>query len=187
MTVVKGPDHVDGLTKPTLFKTNEFTSVFQMIVDTYGIPTYKEVNPALFTCISFPFFFGVMFGDVMHGFLLFVFAASLCFGKDDPQALTALFKPIRYLLLLMGLFSFYIGLLYNDFSSSGLKIFGNGCWSVAEDAEAVAGSPGWYYATRANPDCVYPFGMDITWFRAKQEIGIMNSLKMKTSVIYGVV
>lgn len=87
----------------------------------------------------------------------------------------------------MGLFSFYIGLLYNDFSSAGTKIFGDGCWSVAENAEEVDGAPGYYYATRADTDCVYPFGIDITWFRSKQEIGIMNSLKMKTSVIYGVV
>jgi len=175
-----------GLTKPTLFKTNEFTAIFQQIVDTYGIPSYKEVNPAIFTCVSFPFFFGVMFGDIMHGFLLFTFAAILCFSKDDPKAMTAFFRPIRYLLLLMGFFSLYIGLIYNDFSSLGTQIFGKGCWSVAEDAVAVRGSPGYFYATQADPDCVYPFGIDITWFRATQEIGIMNSLKMKTSVIYGV-
>lgn len=100
--------------------------------------------------------------------------------------MTAFFRPIRYLLLLMGFFSLYIGLIYNDFSSLGTQIFGKGCWSVAEDAVAVRGSPGYFYATQADPDCVYPFGIDITWFRATQEIGIMNSLKMKTSVIYGV-
>ena len=145
MNVQKGPDDIKGLTKPTLFNTNEFTGVFQKIVDTYGIPSYKEVNPAVFTCISFPFFFGVMFGDIMHGFLLFMFALFLCFGKDGPDA--SVFRPLRYIFLLMGLFSFYNGLLYNDFTSNGTKIFGDGCWSVAEDAIPVAGSPGYYYAT----------------------------------------
>ena len=33
---------------------------------------YKEINPAVFACVSFPFLFGVMFGDMGHGFLLFV-------------------------------------------------------------------------------------------------------------------
>ena len=49
---------------PTLIHTNEFTSSFQMVVDTYGIPRYREVNPGYFTIITFPFLFAVMFGDI---------------------------------------------------------------------------------------------------------------------------
>ncbi len=47
---------------PTYFKTNKFTASYQGIVDTYGVPRYKEVNPGLFTIISFPFLFGIMYG-----------------------------------------------------------------------------------------------------------------------------
>ena len=57
---------------PTHFQGNEFTGSFQEIVNTYGIPTYKEVNPAVFACVSFPFLFGVMFGDVGQGLVLAV-------------------------------------------------------------------------------------------------------------------
>ena len=38
------------------------TSVFQGIVNTYGVPRYGEVNPALFYIATFPFLFGVMYG-----------------------------------------------------------------------------------------------------------------------------
>ena len=55
---------------PTFFKLNEFTWSFQEITNTYGVPDYKEVNPSLFSIITFPFLFGVMFGDIGHGFLL---------------------------------------------------------------------------------------------------------------------
>ena len=45
----------------------------QIIVDTYGVPRYGEVNPGLFTIATFPFLFGMMFGDILHGSLLLAF------------------------------------------------------------------------------------------------------------------
>lgn len=57
---------------PTYFETNDFTEPFQIIVDTYGIPKYKEINPALTTIVTFAFEFGVMFGDIAHGACIFL-------------------------------------------------------------------------------------------------------------------
>ena len=45
-----------------------------MIVDTYGVPKYKEANPALFCTVIFQFLFAVMFGDVMHCNMLLAIA-----------------------------------------------------------------------------------------------------------------
>lgn len=61
-----------GRDPPTLIKTTEFTWPMQEIVNTYGIPRYGEINPGFFTVCSFPFLFGVMFGDVAHGFAIFL-------------------------------------------------------------------------------------------------------------------
>lgn len=112
---------------PTYIKTNEFTWVFQEIVDTYGVPRYGEANPALFTIISFPFLFGVMFGDIGHGFLLFLLGSYLVLYdreiRKDPSM--ELFSKTRFLLFFMGLFAFYNGWMYNDFLSIPLNIFGS--------------------------------------------------------------
>ena len=51
-------------TAPTYFKLNAFTEAFQEFVDTYGVPRYKEANPALFAAATFPFLYGVMYGDI---------------------------------------------------------------------------------------------------------------------------
>ena len=78
------------LTRPTKFYDIEFMAIFQTIVDTYGIPAYQEANPAVFTVISFPFLFGVMFGDIYHGAILLVFSIWLMLAsKKDPDSLAA--------------------------------------------------------------------------------------------------
>jgi V-type H+-transporting ATPase subunit a len=93
-------------------------------VDTYSIPSYKEINPAIFTTVTFPFLFGVMFGDIFHGALLLAFATYLLWYRHpSPTSLMALLLKLRYLFLLLGLFSLYCGLVYNDFTSIPLALF----------------------------------------------------------------
>ena len=68
---------------PTYFQQNKFTAGFQGIVDGYGVPRCGEINPAAFTIITYPFLFGVMFGDVGHG--LIVLCASLYFIRNERK------------------------------------------------------------------------------------------------------
>lgn len=40
--------------------------------------------------------------------------------------------------------------------------------------------------TPSDPECIYPFGLDPVWGRAKQNLQFVNSLKMKVSVIIAI-
>jgi V-type H+-transporting ATPase subunit a len=177
---------------PSLFRLNEFTIVFQEIVNTYGVPTYKEVNPSVFACVTFPFLFGVMFGDIGHGFVLLLAGIVLCL-LDGPLKRSGGFDAIlsiRYMILLMGLFATFNGFIYNDFMAIPIWLF-KSCYHIVDDTSKH------YVVDPHHPhsipkkailqdDCVYPIGIDPTWYLAGNELTFMNSLKMKLSVILGV-
>jgi len=166
---------------PTYFRTNKFTSAFQGIVDSYGMARYREVNPGVFTIVTFPFLFGMMFGDIGHGTMLFIFAAYLCIKEEQLSRikLNEMVKTCfdgRYLLLLMSLGAIYCGALYNEVFAIPLDIFGSR-WQFYQGEE---------YARWTNPDIAYPFGVDPAWKGAKNELTYYNSLKMKLSIVIGI-
>ena len=70
---------------PTYNRTNKFTKAFQALIDAYGIASYREMNPAPYTIITFPFLFSVMFGDLGHGSLMALFALWMIV-KEKPLA-----------------------------------------------------------------------------------------------------
>ena len=172
---------------PTLIITNEFTAAFQEVVNTYGIPRYEEINPGYFTIITFPFLFGVMYGDIGHGFILFLFSLYICiFNKDLQNSPLKIILFARYFLLLMGFFATYCGLLYNDFLS--VPIDGGSCYNITD---LTKGQEAKRIETGGSEDqieyCQYKFGMDPVWYLATNELTFINSLKMKISVILGVI
>ncbi|XP_072495447.1 V-type proton ATPase 116 kDa subunit a 3 isoform X2 [Notamacropus eugenii] len=185
---------------PTLVRTNRFTASFQGIVDAYGVGRYQEVNPAPYTIITFPFLFAVMFGDVGHGLLMFLFALAMVLGENRPSMKASkneiwrTFFEGRYLLLLMGAFSIYTGFIYNECFSRATTIFPSG-WSV----KTMASQSNWSSAFLANHPVLsldpnitdvfrgpYPFGIDPIWSLAINHLSFLNSFKMKMSVILGI-
>ena len=81
-------------------------------------------------------------------------------------------------MLLMGFFGTYMGLIYNDFMSMPLRLFGMSCYEFADGRPEPKLLP--------DKDCIYPFGMDPIWMKSSNEISFYNSFKMKTSVILGI-
>lgn len=188
-------------TPPTLIRTNKFTSGFQNIVDAYGVGNYREVNPAPYTIITFPFLFAVMFGDLGHGVIMALFAFWMVLYENNRKLkrtrneIWNTFFEGRYIILMMGLFSIYTGLIYNDCFSKSLNIFGSG-WSVSAMFRAGVWKEADIHANRfltLDPNVTgvfsgpYPVGIDPIWNIASNRLSFLNSYKMKMSVILGIV
>ncbi|KAM5135634.1 V-type proton ATPase 116 kDa subunit a 1 isoform 3-T3 [Mantella aurantiaca] len=190
-------------TPPTYNKTNKFTDGFQNLVDAYGIGSYREINPAPYTIITFPFLFAVMFGDFGHGTLMTLFAvwmvvreSRILSQKSENELFNMVFSG-RYIILLMGVFSVYTGLIYNDCFSKALNMFGSS-WSVRPMFTSLKAN--WtddllknVPVLQLDPDVngvfngPYPFGIDPIWSIATNKLTFLNSFKMKMSIVLGVI
>lgn len=164
---------------PTHFHTNEFTSITQVVVDTYGVPTYKECNPAVFTLVTFPFQFGIMFGDFGHAIFITLAATyflvrSKYLKKHGMNEIISMIFSGRCMIILMGIYAMYVGFLYNDQFSLGVDWFGS-TWSFPNDAQKGVWS-----------GRVYPVGMDPVWHDKENALLFYNSFKMKFAVIFGI-
>ena len=166
-----GPNQLSKNTSaPSLFSDHPILAPFQLMVETYGIPRYKELNPSIFTIVSFPFMFALMFGDIGHGAILFGLGLFYTFLCEDEYSVV---RPYRYMILLMGFFSLYTGFIYNDFLAVPL-IISPSCYDINT-------------FTRTSEDCVYHFGIDWVWFQSSNATLFLNSFKMKFSIIIGVI
>eukprot|EP00268_Persea_americana_P062128 TRINITY_DN793_c0_g1_i1.p1 TRINITY_DN793_c0_g1~~TRINITY_DN793_c0_g1_i1.p1 ORF type:complete len:824 (+),score=150.46 TRINITY_DN793_c0_g1_i1:177-2648(+) len=171
---------------PTYFKTNKFTAAFQEIVDAYGVAKYQEANPGVYTIITFPFLFAVMFGDWGHGICLLL--ATLFFIIKEKKLSSQKLGDItemtfggRYVILMMALFSIYTGLIYNEFFSVPFNLFGPSAYECRDASCRDAFTIGLIKVRRT-----YPFGVDSKWHGSRSELPFLNSLKMKMSILLGV-
>lgn len=180
---------------PTHFETTKVTEPFNQLVSTYGVARYREINPALASMVTFPLCFGIMFGDVGHGSALFLTAVWLVWNERElrrrsvagrlNELLSMLFSG-RYMLVAMGFFAVYSGLVYNDCLSLPLQLFESRWrWDPVDDTDQGA-SQREGLAGQSTGDGVYPFGVDPAWYGSRNELAFMNSLKMKMSVVVGV-
>ncbi len=94
-----------GLTPPTKLKNNKFFKPFELLVNMYGTPNYKELDPTMFFGLTYMLLFGAMFGDLGQGAVMFLAGILLAKLKD---------KMMGGLLERIGFSSMVFGILYGS-------------------------------------------------------------------------
>ena len=61
-----------GEKPPTMMKNHPLIRPFEMLVSSYSVPHYNEIEPTPFLAVLFLLMFGLMFGDVGHSGLLLI-------------------------------------------------------------------------------------------------------------------
>ena len=116
-------------------------ATFEKLTIGFGVPKSEEVDPTVLWLVTYPIFFGLMFGDVGNGLVVMI-ASSIIYlykrrGVTIPDnafgGLGGVFSMVIQgspLLILSGLSAFVVGFLYGT-------IFGNVAWF-----RLVTGLPG---------------------------------------------
>ncbi|MBU4222518.1 MAG: V-type ATP synthase subunit I, partial [Euryarchaeota archaeon] len=89
---------------------------FELLIDTFATPKYREIDPASVIFITFPLFYGIMLGDVGYGIIVAALAHYIR-NKFKTGALNSL----GMILLLSGVLSVLFGIIFGEFF--GFPIF----------------------------------------------------------------
>ena len=102
---------------PTLIHTPKPIVPFFKLVEAYGLPESKEINPTIFLAITFPLFFGIMFGDVGQGAVIAL--VGLLLRKVKLTGFLSMFNEYATLFISLGIASTLFGFMYGSIFGPG--------------------------------------------------------------------
>lgn len=116
-------------------------STFEKLTLGFGVPKSDEIDPTILWLVTYPLFFGFMFGDVGNGLVVMLISSLIYVQKRRGLTVTdnaygglgGVFNMViqgSALLILSGLSAFVVGFLYGT-------VFGNGEWF-----KMITGLPG---------------------------------------------
>ncbi|MDR2363998.1 MAG: V-type ATP synthase subunit I [Spirochaetaceae bacterium] len=110
------PDEVEEIKEgkkkvPVSLEHGSFVKGFEGVVFSYGAPLYGTIDPTPFVAFFFTILFGIMFGDLGQGLVLFLL--GLLTGKGGPKTLGK-FRKYSVPLIAVGLSSMVMGFLNGE-------------------------------------------------------------------------
>lgn len=107
---VTPPDASTREQAPVLLKHSRLLRPFEMLISTYGLPDYHELEPTLFVALSYIVMFGIMFGDAGHGLVLAAAGLTALIAGQSKKL-----KDLGVLLLFAGFSSTIFGVVYGSY------------------------------------------------------------------------
>ena len=95
---------------PIEYNNSKVVAPLQEIMNLYGRPTYKEIDPSALIFITFPLLYGMILGDMGYALIL----ATLAIVIKKVVSSDAV-KPLMNILIYCQISAFLFGILYGEF------------------------------------------------------------------------
>jgi len=125
---------------PTKMKNAAAVRPFEVIVNLFGTPRYREWDPTPITAYFFAVFFGLMLADVVYAALLILLAnRGLRRLVDDPESEG--FRLFQRILYISSGFALVIGVLTGSYLGNFHQFFGIESLALARAIQAIFSNP----------------------------------------------
>ena len=103
------PDELNNA--PSFYDNPRIVKPFEVLQSLLGQPKYSEVDPTILMALFFPFFFGLMVGDIGYGIVILVFALVVrkLYGARHT------IKQLMNILVICTLPTMFFGYLFGEF------------------------------------------------------------------------
>lgn len=146
-------DALGGMLPPTKLKNKKIFRPFQSFVEMYGLPSYNEIDPTALFAVTYTLMFGMMYGDLGHGFVLALVGAFLAKKKNF----------LGNILVCCGICSMLFGVLFSS-------VFGyeNLFWHAV-----------WEPMNQMMPTLIVTVALGVLVITAAMVMNILNGIKQK--------
>jgi V/A-type H+-transporting ATPase subunit I len=128
---------------PTKFRNFRALRPFQVVINLFGTPKYREWDPTPIIAYSFPAFFGLMMNDVAYGAIFLLFASrGLRLFVDDPESEGV--KLFQRMLYISGGVGLVFGLLTGSYFGNFIQLFGIKSLALVKDIAFLLSDPLWF-------------------------------------------
>lgn len=105
---------------PVALRNPPYLRPFELLLTLLPPPRYTSFDPTPLVALCFPFFFGIMVGDVGHGVVLLIAAAATITWARQPVLLQA-----AWVLVAAAVFTMVFGLVFGEcFGEAGAHLLG---------------------------------------------------------------
>lgn len=105
-------EEIDNNKVPVKQRNPGFAKPYELLVNMYATPNYKDIDPTIIMAFCFPFFFGYCLTDAFYGIILAIVGVLLYRGIGKTNKT---FKSFGIIVLQMGLWTILLGLLTGGF------------------------------------------------------------------------
>lgn len=109
-----------GVEPPVAMRWNNFVRPAGLLVNMFGLPSYRSIDPTNFLTLTFLIFFGICYGDVLYGTMLILLSFWLRKRFKDQRGLVQFFRLFTY----AGVSTVIFGVMVGSWGADLPKYFG---------------------------------------------------------------